>query len=179
MDLEKIPAGHNAPWDVNVVIEIPRGGPPVKYEFNKSSKAMFVDRFLSTAMFYPCHYGFIPNTLSDDGDPIDAFVEASHAVVPGCVIRARPVGVLLMEDESGVDEKLMCVPHDKLSSFYKNVKTYRDLPEVLCRQVQHFFEHYKDLEPNKWVKVQGWAEPERAAELIEAAIARYRAPAAK
>lgn len=174
MLLEKIPVGRNPPWDVNVVIEIPVGGVPVKYEVDKASGAMFVDRFLHTAMYYPCHYGFVPHTLSDDGDPLDALVAGRTPIVPGCVLRARPVGVLLMEDEAGEDEKIMCVPVDQLLPFYRNVTTYRDLPQILVDQVAHFFSHYKDLEVGKWVRVRRWGEPQEAAHIIEASIAKAK-----
>ena len=169
MDLSKIPVGKNPPDDINVVIEIPAGG-PVKYEVDKDSGAVFVDRFLHTAMYYPVNYGFIPNTLADDGDPVDAMVMFREPVAPGSVVRARPVGVLIMEDEAGMDEKLICVPHSKVDPYYENVKDHEDLPEVFRAQIRHFFERYKDLEPGKWVKVTGWDGPEKAAALIDAAI---------
>ncbi len=172
MDLNKIPIGRNVPYEVNVIIEIPMGGNPVKYEFDKESGAMYVDRFLHTAMYYPCNYGFIPHTLSDDGDPIDAAVLGQVPVQPGVIIPSRPIGVLMMEDESGLDEKLLCVPLDDLHPYYGNVASYRDLRPVMLEQISHFFEHYKDLEPDKWVKVQGWGEAEEALELIRSAIAR-------
>jgi len=172
MDIAKIPTGDNPPYDVNVIIEIPLGGVPVKYEMDKDSGAMYVDRFLHTAMYYPCNYGFIPHTLSEDGDPTDAAVVGQIPVIPGVVIRSRPVGVLIMEDESGVDEKILCVPVDELHPFYQNVGSYRDLRPVLVEQIAHFFEHYKDLEKGKWVKVLRWGEAEEALELIRAAMAR-------
>ncbi|MDE0994900.1 MAG: inorganic diphosphatase, partial [Rhodospirillales bacterium] len=151
MDISKIPVGINAPYDVNVIIEIPIGGVPVKYELDKESGAMYVDRFLHTAMYYPCNYGFIPHTLSDDGDPTDAAVLGQIPVIPGVVIRSRPVGVLIMEDESGIDEKILCVPVDELHPYYSDVASIRDLRPVLLDQIAHFFEHYKDLESGKWV----------------------------
>ncbi|NQV82371.1 MAG: inorganic diphosphatase [Rhodospirillales bacterium] len=172
MDIGKIPIGSNPPHEVNVIIEIPLGGVPVKYELDKASGAMYVDRFLHTAMYYPCNYGFIPHTLSDDGDPIDAAVVGQIPVIPGVVIRSRPVGVLIMEDESGIDEKILCVPTDELHPFYTNITSYRDLRPILIEQIAHFFEHYKDLEPNKWVKVKGWGEAAEATRLIEEAIDR-------
>ena len=175
MDISKVSIGKNPPHDINVVIEIPQGGAPVKYEMDKESGAMFVDRFLNTAMFYPANYGFIPHTLSDDGDPADCMVVVPSQVVPGVVIRARPVGALLMEDESGVDEKILAVPVDKLHSHYEHVKSYTDLPEYLIRQIEHFFAHYKDLEVGKWVKISGWKGPDEAKDLIVAAIDRYQA----
>ncbi len=172
MDLKKISVGQNPPWDVNVVIEVPLGGEPVKYELDKESGAMFVDRFLHTSMSYPCNYGFVPHTLSDDGDPIDVLVAGTQAVVPGAIVRARPIGVLLMEDEAGHDEKILAVPVDALHPFYSNVTSYRSLPEILREQIAHFFEHYKDLEHGKWVKVTGWGEAEEASRMIESAMKR-------
>jgi inorganic pyrophosphatase len=166
--------GENPPHEVNVIIEIPQGGAPVKYEVDKVSGAMFVDRFLHTAMFYPANYGFIPHTLSEDGDPIDCMVIAPTPVATGAVVRARPIGALLMEDEKGVDEKIIAVPVDKLHPFYKRVASYRDLPEILVEQIGHFFEHYKDLEKGKWVKVVRWVEPPEAIDLIRAGIQRAR-----
>jgi len=174
MDINKIPVGENAPYDVNVIIEIPRGGNPVKYELDKESGAMYVDRFLHTAMYYPCNYGFIPHTLSDDGDPVDAAVLGQIPVTPGVVIPSRPIGVLLMEDESGIDEKILCVPVDKLHPYYANVSSYRDLRPVLIEQIAHFFTHYKDLEKGKWAKVEGWGEAEKAVELIREGIERAK-----
>jgi len=174
MIIDRIPVGENPPYDVNVIIEIPIGGVPVKYELNKDSGAMYVDRFLHTAMYYPCNYGFIPHTLSDDGDPIDAAVLGQIPVIPGSIIRSRPIGVLMMEDESGIDEKILCVPVDELHPYYGDVGSYRDIRPVLLDQIAHFFEHYKDLEQKKWVKVQGWGEAEEALELIRAAIGRAK-----
>jgi inorganic pyrophosphatase len=172
MNIDKIPVGNNPPYEVNVIIEIPIGGVPVKYELDKASGAMYVDRFLHTAMYYPCNYGFIPHTLSDDGDPIDAAVVSQIPVIPGVVIRSRPVGVLIMEDESGIDEKILCVPTDELHPFYADITSYRDLRPILIEQIAHFFEHYKDLETDKWVKVQGWGGQEEANRLIEEAMQR-------
>jgi len=149
MDLSHIPVGKNPPHEVNVIIEIPQGGAPVKYEVDKKSGAMFVDRFLHTAMFYPANYGFIPHTLSEDGDPLDCMVITPTPVATGAVIRARPIGALLMEDEKGVDEKIIAVPVDELHPYYKRVGSYRDLPEILMEQIGHFFQHYKDLEPGR------------------------------
>ena len=148
------------------MIEIPFGGGPVKYEIDKASGAMFVDRFLHTAMFYPTNYGFIPHTLAEDGDPVDAMVVGTIPVVPGAVIRARPIGVLYMEDESGKDEKLLMVPVDKLNSYYSNIKEYNDMPQIFRDQIVHFFEHYKDLEKDKWVKISHWGSSQEAANLI-------------
>lgn len=174
MDLNKISTGHNPPWDVNALIEIPQGGSPVKYEIDKDSGAMFVDRFLHTAMYYPGNYGFIPHTLSEDGDPCDIVVAGVAAVVPGCIIRCRPVGALLMQDEKGADEKILAVPVDSLHPFYSGVKSYLDLPTILIEQIQHFFEHYKDLERGKWVQVVKWIGPEEAAEMIVQGVERGR-----
>ena len=174
MRIDKISAGVNPPEDINVIIEVPVGGQPVKYELDKDSGTVFVDRFLHTPMRYPCNYGFTPHTLSDDGDPIDVMVLGTSELVPGCVVRARPIGVLLMEDESGMDEKILAVPHAKLTPFYDDIKDYTDVQDVMLKRIQHFFEHYKDLEPNKWVKVQGWAGVERAHQLIQEAVARVQ-----
>lgn len=174
MDISKIPSGNNPPDDLNVLIEVPLGGEPIKYEIDKDSGAMFVDRYLYTSMRYPCNYGFVPHTLSLDGDPIDVMVVGQRALVPGAVVRARPVGVLLMEDDGGQDEKILAVPHQKLTRFYEKIHTYTDLPETLCDRITHFFEHYKDLEPNKWVKVQGWEGVERAREMIIASLERAK-----
>jgi len=174
MNLNAIPAGENPPEDINVVIEVPLGGEPIKYELDKASGAMFVDRFLYTAMRYPCNYGFIPHTLSDDGDPTDVLVVGQRALMPGCIVRARPVGVLMMEDEAGIDEKIVAVPHDKLTPYYSKIKTYKDLPTVLQDRIPHFFAHYKDLEENKWVKVLGWEDVAKAEELILAGVAAAR-----
>lgn len=175
MDINKITVGENPPWDVNVIIEVSMGSDPVKYEFDKESGAIFVDRFLHTAMFYPANYGFIPHTLSGDGDPCDVLVVGRIPVVPGAVVRSRPVGVLMMEDEAGIDEKILTVPVDQLHPYYTDVSSYRDLPEVLRDQIAHFFTHYKDLEKNKWSKVMRWGEAEEASRLIEEGIARATA----
>lgn len=170
MDMSKIPVGENPPTDINVIIEVPLGGEPIKYEMDKNSGAMFVDRFLYTAMRYPCNYGFVPHTLSDDGDPTDVLVVGNRALMPGSVIRARPIGVLMMEDEAGFDEKIVAVPHGKLTKYYDNIQSYEDLPQILLDRISHFFEHYKDLEKEKWVKIVGWEGREKAGELISAAI---------
>ena len=167
MDLSKIPIGGNPPWEVNVIVEVPIGGEPVKYELDKDSGAMFVDRFLHTSMRYPCNYGFIPHTLATDGDPVDVLIAARSPIIPGAVARARPVGLLVMEDEAGMDEKVLTVPVDSLFPYYADVSSYRGLPQILLDQISHFFEHYKDLEPNKWVKIQRWAEADEACRLIE------------
>jgi len=168
MDLSKIKAGETLPSDINVVIEVPLGGEPIKYELDKDSGAMFVDRFLYTSMRYPCNYGFIPHTLSEDGDPTDVLVVGQRALMPGSVVRARPVGVLMMEDEAGFDEKIVAVPHQKLTPYYDQIKTYHDLPQVLQDRIPHFFAHYKDLEKTKWVKVLGWEGLDKAHSLIQA-----------
>lgn len=175
MDIAKISVGRHPPKDLNALIEIPLGGVPVKYELDKESGALFVDRFLHTAMFYPGNYGFIPHTLSADGDPCDVLVVSQVPVVPGAIIRCRPVGVLLMEDEAGLDEKILAVPIDKLHPFYTGIKTYKDLPGVLCEQIAHFFQHYKDLEKGKWVTIVRWLDPTEAGALITAAIERAKA----
>ncbi len=172
MDISAIPIGRAPPDEINVIVEIPQGGNPVKYELDKKSGAVFVDRFLHTAMFYPGNYGFVPHTLSQDGDPIDVLIVGQVSVVPGAVVRSRPIGALLMEDEAGLDEKIIAVPVDALHPFYTNVHSYTDLPPILCEQIAHFFSHYKDLEPGKWVKIVRWAGPDEAAGLIMAAIDR-------
>jgi inorganic pyrophosphatase len=150
MNLAKIPAGRNPPTDINVLIEISAGGLPVKYEMDKESGALFVDRFLHTSMFYPGNYGFIPHTLSEDGDPIDVLVISSVPVIAGGVVRCRPVGALVMQDQAGADEKIIAVPVDALNPFHHNIGNYTDLPAILLKQIEHFFQHYKDLEPSKW-----------------------------
>ncbi len=172
MDISKISIGQNPPWDINVLIEIPYGGDPVKYEFDKESGALIVDRFLHTAMFYPGNYGFIPHTLSEDGDPCDVMVVGRTPVNPGSILRSRPIGALIMEDEAGIDEKIIAVPVNDLHPYHADVKSYKDIPQVMVDQMEHFFTHYKDLEKNKWVKVQGWKSAEDAAELILESIQR-------
>jgi inorganic pyrophosphatase len=174
MDLSKIPVGKNPPYDVNALIEIPQGGEPVKYEIDKDSGAIFVDRFLHTAMFYPGNYGFIPHTLADDGDPMDIIVVGPTPVVPGAIIRARPVGALIMRDEAGGDEKILAVPVDALHPFYTGVDSWRSLPTILTEQIAHFFQHYKDLEKGKSVEIVRWADPEEAGELIRQSIEAYK-----
>lgn len=171
MDVTKIPAGKNAPEDINVVIEVPLGV-PIKYELDKDSGAVFVDRFIATPMFYPANYGFVPQTLSDDGDPVDVLVVGQHPLQPGCVIRSRPVGVLIMEDEAGQDEKIVAVPHEKMTPFYNDIQEATDLPEILLNQIKHFFEHYKDLEKGKWVKVKEWAPAAEARRLLQEGVDR-------
>jgi len=172
MSLNDVPAGKDLPNDINVVIEIPANHDPIKYEIDKASGELFVDRFMATPMFYPCNYGYIPQTLSEDGDALDVLVVTPYPLVPGCVIRCRPVGILNMSDEAGKDAKLIAVPADKLTSIYKNVKEATDLPPLLLQQIQHFFERYKELEKGKWVKVDGWANADAArAEIVKAAAA--------
>lgn len=170
MQIEHIPVGKNAPWDVNVIIEIGQGADPIKYEVDKDSGAIFVDRFMHTAMHYPCNYGFIPGTIADDGDPVDVLVVAPHKIIPGAVVRCRPIGVLMMEDEAGGDEKILAVPHDDLHPYHTNTVSWRNLPDILIQQIAHFFEHYKDLEQGKWVKISGWGEAADAAEIIKNCI---------
>ncbi|MBL4836253.1 MAG: inorganic diphosphatase [Kordiimonadaceae bacterium] len=178
MDINKIPVGENVPWDVNVIIEVPAGTEPVKYELDKASGALFVDRIMHTSMRYPCNYGFIPHTLADDGDPVDVILANHTPIMPGAVVRCRPLGVLIMEDEAGMDEKLLMVPVDKLHPFHSDVKSYEEMPQIFLDQIAHFFAHYKDLEKGKWVKIMGWEGPEKAAELIEVGI-KAQAAAAK
>ena len=175
MRIDAIAIGNNPPHDVNVIIEVEIGGEPIKYEMNKAAGTLFVDRFLHTPMRYPGNYGFVPHTLSDDGDPIDVLVANTRAILPGAVMSVRPVGVLLMEDEAGGDEKIIAVPSSKLTQRYDKVKTYSDLPDITLQQIQHFFEHYKDLEPGKWVKVLRWGNAEDAHKLILEGIARAKA----
>ncbi len=172
MRLDAIKPGTNPPADINVVIEVPVGGEPIKYEMDKASGALFVDRFLYTPMRYPGNYGFVPHTLSRDGDPIDVLVCNTRAIIPGGVISCRPVGVLVMEDDGGGDEKIIAVPTSKLTKRYDSVRTYTDLPKITLEQVEHFFAHYKDLEPGKWVKIDHWGHVEEAMQLISEAIER-------
>lgn len=170
MNLEKLSIGKNAPHEVNVVIEVSMGSSPVKYEMDKDSGALFVDRFVHTAMYYPCNYGFVPHTLSGDGDPADVLVLTTAPIVAGAVIAARPIGVLMMEDDGGKDEKILAVPTTKTHTYYENIQEYTDLPETLLNQIQHFFEHYKDLEKGKWVKVTGWKNKQSAIALLQEAM---------
>jgi len=172
LDISKIAPGNNAPEDINVVIEVPQHADPIKYELDKESGAIFVDRFMHTAMHYPCNYGFVPNTLSDDGDPVDVLVVSNFPLIPGCVINCRPVGVLQMEDEAGMDAKVLAVPSSKLKPVFDHVESPDDLPDFLTNQILHFFEHYKDLEPNKWVKVTGWGDAAAAKQEVMDSIAR-------
>ncbi|MCB9965064.1 MAG: inorganic diphosphatase [Rhodospirillales bacterium] len=172
MDISKISIGKKAPEEVNMIVENPMGGLPVKYELDKDSGALEVDRFIHTPMFYPGNYGFIPHTLSDDGDPVDVIAIGQLPVIPGAVMAVRPVGVLLMEDEGGQDEKIVARPIDKLFPYHANIHDYMDIQPILREQIEHFFTHYKDLEKSKWVKVSGWANADRARELIQEGIAR-------
>lgn len=179
MRLDAIAIGNNPPLDINVIIEVPVGGEPIKYELDKASGTLVVDRFLHTPMRYPGNYGFVPHTLSADGDPIDVLVCNTRALVPGAVINCRPVGVLVMEDEGGGDEKVIAVPSRKLTKRYDKIENYSDLPEISVQQIEHFFSHYKDLEPGKWAKIGHWGDAAEAQKLILQAIARASAPAAK
>lgn len=175
MRIDAIPAGSNPPEDINVIIEVPIGGEPIKYEMDKASGALMVDRFLYTPMRYPGNYGFVPHTLSPDGDPIDVLVCNTRAIFPGAVINCRPIGVLVMEDDGGGDEKLLAVPSSKLSQRYDKIRNYTDLPDITSRQIEHFFAHYKDLEPGKWVKLHHWGNAAEAQKLILEAMARHKA----
>lgn len=170
MNLEKISVGDNVPEEINVIIEISMGSDPVKYEFDKESGAIFVDRFMQVSMSYPCNYGFVPHTLSGDGDPIDVLVITDYPIIPGAVVKARPIGVIIMEDESGMDEKIIAVPTAKLDVSRKDIKSIYDLSEILKNRINHFFERYKDLEKGKWVKIIGWGDESQAKTLILDAI---------
>jgi inorganic pyrophosphatase len=172
MRIDAIAIGNNPPDDVNVIIEVPIGGEPIKYEMDKAAGTLVVDRFLHTPMRYPGNYGFVPHTLSEDGDPIDVLVANTRPIVPGAVINVRPVGVLKMQDEAGADEKVIAVPVPKLTKRYEHVMNYTDMPEITLQQIRHFFEHYKDLERGKWVKVLGWGDAAEARKLIAEAIER-------
>ena len=173
MSLNDVPAGKKLPEEVNVIIEIPAHADPIKYEVDKDSGAVFVDRFMATCMHYPANYGYVNNTLSDDGDPVDVLVVTPFPLISGSVIRCRPVGVLKMTDESGFDAKVIAVPVDKLTTIYSDVKEATDLPPLLLKQIEHFFEHYKDLEAGKWVKVDGWADAAAAKQEITESVERY------
>ena len=174
MSLDRVPAGREVPHDCNVIVEIPMRADPIKYEVDKSTGAVFVDRFMWTAMHYPCNYGYIPQTLSDDGDPCDVLVLSPMPLITGVVVRCRPIGMLKLDDEAGGDAKILAVPIDKLSPLYSSVKSPRDLPEIQIRQIAHFFEHYKDLEPGKWVRVGTWVEAEDARREILDSVARFK-----
>ncbi|HEV2541425.1 MAG TPA: inorganic diphosphatase [Methylobacterium sp.] len=179
MDINAISIGKNPPEDVNVIIEVPLGGEPIKYEMDKDAGTLVVDRFLYTPMFYPGNYGFIPHTRSGDGDPCDVLVANTRAIIPGAIISVRPVGVLVMEDDGGEDEKIIAVPSRKLTQRYNRIDNYTDLPEITVSQIQHFFEHYKDLEPGKWVKVVRWGDKAEAQRLILEGIEREKAQKTK
>jgi inorganic pyrophosphatase len=179
MSLDRVDAGRDPDSDLNVVIEIPMHSDPIKYEVDKETGALFVDRFVSTAMHYPCNYGYVPQTLAGDGDPVDVLVVAPFALVPGVVVRCRPIGLLKMSDEAGRDVKVLAVPIDKLTPLYRHIETARDLPEITLAQITHFFAHYKDLERGKWVKIDGWGSPEEARRVVREGIAQFRAPKAK
>ena len=170
MSFRDIPAGKDIPNDIYVVIEIPANSSPIKYEIEKDYDAVFVDRFMATPMFYPANYGYVPNTLADDGDPLDVLVVTPYPMMPGSVIRARPIGILDMSDEAGRDSKVVAVPHDKLSVLYRDVKEPADLGQLLLDQISHFFENYKDLEPGKWVKVDGWRGSDAARDAVIASV---------
>jgi inorganic pyrophosphatase len=170
MNINKIVAGKNIPEEINVIIEVSMGSDPVKYEMDKESGAIFVDRFLQTSMHYPCNYGFIPHTKSGDGDPVDVLVYSPYPLIPLSVIPCRPIGVLLMEDESGVDEKILAVPITKLDPTSENILSYRNLPTAFTDKISHFFENYKKLEKNKWVKIIGWEDRDKALNIIKSSI---------
>jgi inorganic pyrophosphatase len=176
MSLDRVDSGRDLANDFNVIIEIPMHADPIKYEVDKVTGALFVDRFVSTSMHYPCNYGYIPMTLSDDGDPVDVLVITPFALMPGVVVRCRTIGILKMEDESGGDTKLLAVPIDKLTPLYRHIETARDLPELTISQITHFFQHYKDLEPGKWVKIEGWGGPEEARREIVESVKRFKKP---
>lgn len=173
MALNNVPTGKDVPNDFNVIIEIPMQGDPVKYEVDKESGAIFVDRFMGTAMQYPCNYGYIPHTLSDDGDPVDVLVITPVPLLPGVVVRCRPLGILMMTDEAGIDGKLLAVPVHKICGLYQHLKTYQDISAWRLSMIAHFFEHYKDLDAGKWVKIDGWAGLDEAKEEILSGVERY------
>ena len=174
MQLDHVNVGANPPYEVNVIIEVPIGGEPIKYELDKASGILVVDRFLYTSMRYPGNYGFIPHTLSEDGDPCDVLVANTRPIIPGAVMSVRPIGILKMQDEAGGDEKIIAVPVPKLTKRYAHITEYSQMPEITIRQIQHFFEHYKDLEPGKWVKVLRWGDANDAHKLILESIARAK-----
>ena len=174
MNLDRVTSGRDLANDINVIVEIPMNADPIKYEIDKETGALFVDRFVSTAMHYPCNYGYVPDTLSDDGDPVDVLVITPFALMPGVVVRCRPIGLLKMSDEAGGDTKVLSVPIDKLTPLYRHIETARDLPEMVLLQITHFFAHYKDLEPGKWVKVEGWGGPEEAKKEIVEGVKRFK-----
>jgi len=174
MSLQQVAAGRNIPDDINVIIEVPMNSPAIKYEVDKESGAIFVDRMLKTAMYYPCNYGYVPHTLCGDGDPVDVLVVLPLPLVPGTVIRCRPVGVLQMKDEAGEDSKVLAVPLTEVTGIYRDIKSYKDLDKMLLDQIEHFFEHYKDLEPNKWVRTGDWEGLDAARKEIVEAVTRYQ-----
>ena len=174
MNLDRVTAGRDLANDINVIVEIPMNADPIKYEIDKETGALFVDRFVSTAMHYPCNYGYVPDTLSDDGDPVDVLVITPFALMPGVVVRCRPIGLLKMSDEAGGDTKVLSVPIDKLTPLYRHIETARDLPEMVLLQITHFFAHYKDLEGGKWVTFAGWGDSSEAKRLIIEAIDRSK-----
>jgi inorganic pyrophosphatase len=174
MDYAKINYGKNAPQEVNVLIEIPMNGGAIKYEFDKETGALWVDRFVNVSMQYPCNYGFIPHTLSGDGDPVDVLVYSAEPIHPGALIKARPIGVLVTKDENGEDEKILAVPAEKIDPFFADIKDYNHLPQILLERISHFFRHYKDLEKNKWVEVVGWGNAEKAKAIISEGIKRAK-----
>lgn len=176
MPLQHVPIGPNAPHDVNAVIEVPVDGEPIKYEYDKQSGLIRVDRFLHTPMRYPGNYGFIPHTLSEDGDPCDVLIANTRPIIPGALLSVRPIGVLVMEDDAGVDEKIVAVPSRHLTRRYDRIESYRDLPQLTLEQIEHFFTHYKDLEPGKWVRVDHWGDKDEAHRLIREAIERAGTP---
>jgi len=173
MSLMQVSSGPNVPSDIHVIIEIPAYSDPIKYEVNKETGALFVDRFMGTAMQYPCNYGYVPHTLSLDGDPVDVLVIAQWRLLTGSVVRCRPIGVLKMTDEAGADAKIIAVPHDRLTPLYSKVNSFRDLPASQLAQISHFFEHYKDLEPERWVRIDGWYDVEEAKKEIMESLERY------
>lgn len=174
MRIDAIPIGDNPPEDINVIVEVPVGGQPIKYELDKESGTLFVDRFLYTPMVYPGNYGFVPHTLSLDGDPIDVLVCNTRAIIPGAVMNCRPLGVLVMQDDAGPDEKIIAVPTTRLTRRYERLRSYSDLPEITVEQVEHFFSHYKDLEPNKWVEIRSVEQVDVAQRMIVEAIERAK-----
>ncbi|HEX4843874.1 MAG TPA: inorganic diphosphatase [Limnobacter sp.] len=174
MGYNSIPPGKDVPNDVNVIIEIAANSDPVKYEVDKDSGCLWVDRFMGTAMHYPCNYGYIPQTLAADGDPVDVLVMTPFPLQPGCVVRVRPIGILKMTDESGGDAKLLGVPVEKLLPMYKNYQSIDDVPQEFLARIQHFFEHYKDLEKGKWVKIEGWGTKDDMVKEIVDGIANYK-----
>ena len=173
MNLDRVTAGRDLATDFNVIVEIPMNADPIKYEIDKETGALFVDRFVQTAMHYPCNYGYVPNTLSEDGDPVDVLVISPFALMPGVVVRCRSIGLLKMSDEGGGDTKVLAVPIDKLTPLYRGIQAARDLPEMVLAQITHFFAHYKDLEPGKWAKVEGWGSPEEAKEEVVGGVKRF------